>query len=339
MSRREGFTLVELLVVIAIIGVLVGLLLPAVQQAREAARRMQCTNSLRQLSLASHNYHDTYDTFPASWDSRGGWSGLARLLPYIEQANIYSKIDWGTSYTAYQSDGQYGNALQSGTPLPAVELDMFKCPSEVNLRAIDASGDGIFDYFPSNYALSHGTFFVYNGSNSGDGAFGPNRYTRMAEFQQDGTSNTMAMSEVNTFTRFSTGSREYDSTSGIPGLSDMAGVITSNVTSSSSNYGHTQWVAGGVHQTGYTSFFTPNTIFRIDDRLQPADFINNPEGANDVDENPCMAAVTARSFHPGVVNVAFVDGSVSKVTETVDLFVYRAIGTRYGGEVVERNKL
>lgn len=337
MKRRHGFTLVELLVVIAIIGVLVGLLMPAVQQARESARRMQCSNNLHQLAVAMHVYHETHDAFPAAWDAGGQWSGLARLLPFLEQGPLEAAIDWGTSYTAYQSNGAQANILNVGVPLPAVELDMFKCPSEINLRAIDVTGDGTPDHFPSNYALSHGTFLVYDGSQSGDGAFGANRYTRIAEFA-DGTSNTMAISEVNTYTRFYSGS-EYDNSSGVPSLSDVANIINTNVTAGTAPAGHSQWVSGNVHQTGYTAFFTPNTIFNIDGQLQPADFVNNSEGAGDVDQNPCMGAVTARSFHPGVVNVAFVDGSVSKVTETVDLNVYRTIGTRFGGEVSLRNKL
>lgn len=337
MKHRHGFTLVELLVVIAIIGVLVGLLMPAVQQARESARRMQCTNNLKQLSVACHIYHDTYGTFPPAWNSGGQWSGLSRLLPFIEQGPLEAAIDWGTSYTAYQSNGSASNILNVGVPLPAVELDMFKCPSEVNLRSVDVTGDGDPDHFPSNYAMSHGTFLVYDGAQSGDGAFGANRFTRIAEFA-DGTSNTMALSEVNAFTRFYSGT-DYDNSTGIPSLSDVAGLINSNVTSGTAPGGHTQWVSGNVQQTGYTAFFTPNTIFNIDGRLQPADFVNNSEGAGDLDQNPCMGAVTARSFHPGVVNVAFVDGSVSKVTETVDLNVYRTIATRFGGEVSLRNKL
>ncbi|GAA4435585.1 DUF1559 domain-containing protein [Bremerella cremea] len=338
MNRRAGFTLVELLVVIAIIGVLVGLLMPAVQQARESARRMQCTNNLKQLSLATHVYHDTYDTFPPAWDGTGQWSGLARILPFIEQGPLEAAINWGTSYTAYQSNGSAANILNVGVPLPAIELDMFKCPSEVNLRAVDVTGDGVPDHFPSNYAMSHGTFLVYDGAQGGDGAFGANRFTRISEFV-DGTSNTMALSEVNSFTRFYQGSEYDNSLTSPPSLSDVAGLINANVTSGSAPSGHTQWVSGNVQQTGFTAFFTPNTIFNIDGRLQPADFVNNGEGAGDVADNPCMAAVTARSFHPGVVNVAFVDGSVSKVTETVDLNVYRTVATRFGGEVSLRNKL
>lgn len=338
MRRRTGFTLVELLVVIAIIGTLVGLLLPAVQQAREAARRMQCTNNLKQLALATQIYHDTYDTFPPAWDNNGGWSAHARLLPFLEQVPLEAAIDWNTDYHEYMSDGSAANILNIGTPLPAIRIDMFNCPSEINLMERDASGDGIPDFAPINYGVSHGTFFVYNGSQTGDGAFGPMKYTRMAEFV-DGTSNTMAFAEVRTYTQFDAGSAPYDSSSGIPDLPDLASHINSNVSTGTSNAGHTEWVSGFVHQTGVTAFFTPNTIFNIDGKLLPADFTNNLENASDIADAPTMAAVTARSFHPGVVNVAFVDGSVSKVTETVDLYVYRTIATRAGGDVTQRDKL
>ena len=337
MKRRHGFTLVELLVVIAIIGVLVGLLMPAVQQARESARRMQCTNNLKQLCLAMHLYEDTYKCLPPSWDGTGQWSGFCRILPYIEQGPMEAAINWGTSYTAYQSNGAAANILNVGIPLPAIQLDMLKCPSEVNSRAVDVTGDGIPDHFPSNYGLSIGTFRVYDGAQAGDGAFGANRFTSFSEFN-DGMSNTMGISEVNTFTRAYQGSNYDNSVTGIPGLSDVANLINSNVTSGTAPSGHTQWVSGLVQQTGFTAFFTPNTVFNIDGRLQPADFVNNSE-SGDVANNPCMAAVTARSFHPGIVNVAFMDGSISKVTETVDLTVYRTIATRFGGEVSLRNKL
>ncbi|MBA2117619.1 DUF1559 domain-containing protein [Bremerella alba] len=336
MKRRSGFTLVELLVVIAIIGVLVGLLMPAVQQAREAARRMQCTNNLKQLMLACHSYHDTYDTFPSSWNPGGEWSGLARILPFIEQGALEAAIQWDSHYTNYQSNSTPpASAPNLGFALPSVELDMFKCPSEVNLRSVDIDGDGAADYFPSNYAMSHGTFMVYNGSQSGDGAFGANRYTRISEFV-DGTSNTIGLSEVNTFTRFHSSS-DFDGDA-TPSQGDISNIITSNVTATTNPSGHSAWVSGNVHQTGFTTMFTPNVLFLIDGRLLPANFINNTEAGADPDA-PCMAAVTARSFHPGVVNTAFIDGSVSKVTETVDRNVYWTIGTRFGGEVSLRNKL
>src|SRR5712671_3528288 len=105
---RRGFTLIELLVVIAIIGILVALLLPAVQAAREAARRMQCGNNTKQLALAMHNYHDVYGSFPPGRTS-SNISAHAHLLPYIEQGNLYQLVDFSSSYNAASNAAAIGS--------------------------------------------------------------------------------------------------------------------------------------------------------------------------------------------------------------------------------------
>ncbi|OYV84577.1 MAG: hypothetical protein B7Z73_15190, partial [Planctomycetia bacterium 21-64-5] len=137
-TLRAGFTLVELLVVIAIIGILIALLLPAIQAAREAARRSQCTNNLRQLGIALHNYHDVYGTFApnyggVSW-SNGSWTPqrgttLVRLLPYTEGAAIYNQINFVTPYLTID-----GLVLQNGVLARKTVMPNFMCPSDTSSR-------------------------------------------------------------------------------------------------------------------------------------------------------------------------------------------------------------
>ncbi|MEX0792002.1 MAG: DUF1559 domain-containing protein [Pirellulaceae bacterium] len=160
---RAGFTLVELLVVIAIIGVLVALLLPAVQQAREAARRMQCSNNLKQLGLAFHNYHDTVGKLPPmyiqlvpSTDNEGHWAWSAFLLPYLEQGNTYDAMQPNTRRPS-ASIGVNPQVFQSGN-------DAFRCPSDTGPvfhdaaleagYAIQADGGGNTGVALSNYVVS-----------------------------------------------------------------------------------------------------------------------------------------------------------------------------------------
>jgi prepilin-type N-terminal cleavage/methylation domain-containing protein len=123
--RRRGFTLVELLVVIAIIGVLVALLLPAVQAAREAARRMSCGNNLKQLALAVHNYHDTHNFFPPEMMTNPGWGWGAFILPYIEQANLYQQLNPGAVTALPPAPTLFG-----GVPLLQRPVKTFRCPSD-----------------------------------------------------------------------------------------------------------------------------------------------------------------------------------------------------------------
>ncbi|HTN76050.1 MAG TPA: DUF1559 domain-containing protein [Pirellulaceae bacterium] len=146
----RGFTLVELLVVIAIIGVLVALLLPAVQSAREAARRMQCGNNLKQLGLALHTYHDVHQTFPpgafwygASTENRG--SILIQLLPYIEQQNLYNTFD----FTKVVDD----QVLPNGQKLGATIVPTYRCPSDNNSTLLN--GLAIHNYAASKGSTKH----------------------------------------------------------------------------------------------------------------------------------------------------------------------------------------
>lgn len=188
MKRQPtGFTLVELLVVIAIIGVLIALLLPAVQQAREAARRMQCSNNLKQIGLAMHNYHDTFGGLPAGWiennsDQLHAWGTL--ILPFIEQTALYDnmKPDFGRQDSAI-TDDKAGAILQA-----------YRCPSSV-LPERNADGLGT-----SNYNANHGA--VWNGvTSNGDEAdrngalFVHNKSYKFRDIT-DGTSNTIMVGEV-----------------------------------------------------------------------------------------------------------------------------------------------
>lgn len=198
MKRRFGFTLVELLVVIAIIGVLIALLLPAVQQAREAARRMQCTNNEKQLGLALHNYHDTYNAFPAAWIHRGpagsanyGWA--TSILPFIEQAPLYDALEPGRiplyeRYTASATD-QVKALLQTS-------IDGYRCPSDVTGKLNNKVRFGSTEHFQiatSNYVCNMGTTAT-QGTVESDGVFYGNSFLGMKDII-DGTSNTLFIAE------------------------------------------------------------------------------------------------------------------------------------------------
>ena len=148
-SSHRGFTLIELLVVIAVIAILIALLLPAVQQAREAARRSQCKNNLKQIGLALHNYQATANVFPPSFcigaTTGGAWSIHARILPYLDQANAFKKADLSVSYSSPPN---------STSGITAQELPIYRCPSEVNT----AIRVGTPSYYVPNYAFNGGSW-------------------------------------------------------------------------------------------------------------------------------------------------------------------------------------
>ena len=193
-TRRSAFTLIELLVVIAIIAILIALLLPAVQQAREAARRTQCKNNIKQLGLALHNYHDVFNIFPNSFHGFNPTKTLARvnprnhswmvmILPYIEQSALHSAID---------SESQlYGQTLPNGEFVTAQKIVSFLCPSDTYIEAEDH-----YDLATTNYAGSQGFDWWRRKGTQHEGMFSLQSKVRMRDFK-DGTSNTIAVGEVN----------------------------------------------------------------------------------------------------------------------------------------------
>ena len=341
-APRRGFTLVELLVVIAIIGILIALLLPAVQQAREAARRMQCINHQKQLVLAAHNHAATYQYLPAAFRGQqiGGapqyydlWGTLAQLTPFLEQTAVYQSID--LSLTMYQLSPPYG--IQA--PLAVkTQVPIFLCPSDTGQSVCSDTYGVTGELATTNYAFCLGT-----GTTTGetgwlgspyqaDGVFYAKSKTKLTDIK-DGTSNTVAASER----ILGAGPEKTDlsSRSQIDPqtmfVNPQAETTTSNCDSSVSvNYSQRRmytWVAGEPRCTSYNHFYPPN------DPIHP-DCVSNFTGSAPALRSTGHGLSTARSRHPGGVNAALCDGSVRFIPETIDRTIWRAIATRNNGEVL-----
>jgi prepilin-type N-terminal cleavage/methylation domain-containing protein/prepilin-type processing-associated H-X9-DG protein len=334
--RHRAFTLIELMVVIAIIALLIGLLLPAVQAAREAARRLQCTNNLKQLGLAIHNYELNIGGLPPSaivvqnpdgslWTA--DWGPFARILNYVEQS---------ARYNAFNMSVAYGD--QSNLTVTAQVIDLYNCPSEQNTQ-LDV--DPSFGRTGSNnYGFCLGDWYVWLGPVNpppNRSAFGVNVSRRWAAFT-DGMSQTLLMSEVKNWQPYvrDCGPLQFiNNPNVIPSpYADPLAVAPEYLAVGCTFLlnAHTQWSEVTVHHIGFTTAWPPN-------KQTPG----GPGGAfPDVDLDsrreriggPTFAAVTSRSYHPGGVNSVMGDGSVRFVKQSVDGFVWRALGTFGGGEVI-----
>lgn len=340
MIRRRAFTLVELLVVIAIIGILIALLLPAVQAAREAARRSQCTNNLKQLGLALHNYHDTYQKFPPrKQESHVGYSnrhsGFIALLPFFEQGAMYDQIKAGDA-----TYGPFGPTAWTGWAPWDVAPSVLTCPS--------ATSTGVWTY-AVNYAFSVGDTITGNrDATTVRGLFPRHNGVNMKDIT-DGTSNTIAMSE-HLITSFALGSQTGSKTVAVnrgtaTGFTGLATNPQQCLGAASGGYyidasickGRVgwRWTDGQIEKIGFTTVLPPNAPSCIDG----ADV--NGDGSNTI--------MPPSSDHPGGVNTLRADGSVSFVSETIDTGnlslpsvtagtspygVWGALGSKQGGEAV-----
>jgi prepilin-type N-terminal cleavage/methylation domain-containing protein len=329
-ARRTAFTLVELLVVIAIMGILIAILLPAVQAAREAARRTQCQNNLKQFGLATQNYVTAKKLFPPSvmlGPNLGAWSAQARLLPFMEDYTLYKGIDFTLSYSAQVTD--VGKAVKS-TYLP-----MMHCPTEANVNA-KLAADGSVDNWPLNYAVNIGSWLVWdpNTQTGGLGAFIPNGKLRPAHFT-DGLSKTLGFAEVKAFNPFMNGAAAANPT--MP--TDPSAVCGMGGTFKATSFAHQEWTDGRMKETGFTAVFTPNTQVQCTQAggLYDMDWINQSEVAPPAVGAVSYSVVTSRSFHSGHVNGSLMDGSVHTFADGIDLNVWQALSTRNGGESVGAN--
>jgi prepilin-type N-terminal cleavage/methylation domain-containing protein/prepilin-type processing-associated H-X9-DG protein len=317
--RPRGFTLIELLVVIAIIGVLIALLLPAVQQAREAARRTQCTNNLKQIGLALHMYADTQGCFPPG--NQGPihqFSPLARVFPYLEQNALFAAFNFDLGLRAG------GNAPVRPENLTATQtvVTVFLCPSDPNnRRVLDPQ------YRPANYVGTVGTGVPDSGNFLDpwpDGVCFVSSAVRLADVT-DGLSQTTVMSEslVGSGQNTAAGGqgdirRQYlhlgteQPPRTIPTPANCA-MGSSFPWRGDRNYG---WAVGRLDTALYNHFLRPND-------QQPDCYHTHVRGWK-----------AARSEHAGGVNVLLGDGHVQFVKDTVSLPIWRALATRSGGEVV-----
>ncbi len=334
---HKGFTLVELLVVIAIIGILVGLLLPAVQAAREAARRMQCTNHLKQWALGVHNYESAYKSLPIGRldPAVGGyrWSFQASVLPLIEQGNLYANIDFKNPNSI--------NDPRVTTASFALNL----CPSDSDKMTNGADpqndvGKGRTNYracggSDSGWILSGSAINIAASAEKNNGLFVTNKAIKFADVV-DGLSNTAMLSEA----VLGDGDQTRNS---IPGdyfqiaygpadptppdrnlIYQECMALTPTSSTLQWSYSGRYWYIGNYAVARYNHVMPPNG----------KSCATSGAGALNVRMNYKGTATTASSRHPGGVNVASADGSVRFVAQTIDINTWWAFGSRNGGEVL-----
>ncbi len=327
LRARSGFTLIELLVVIAIIAVLIALLLPAVQSAREAARRSQCVNNLKQIGLGVHNYAGVWGSLPPG-EGYGATSVNIAMLGYVEQQQVYNA--WNSNI-----DNRWLWTLLENSTVLQVRVGTYLCPSEVYT---DRGNDG-YNTYAVNYAWNSGTWWPR--TKSWDGLFG-RTYDDDATVQPfqatnitfasivDGTSNTLLAAEVANGPLNAGAARTRVSDCYQVTLSNTMTVQEATAAANSVNWSTEAipwsggwrfkgypWVEASMWRSWFNSIRTPNQTCASDENTSWW-YIMKP----------------ASSYHPGVVNAALADGSVKAFKESVSQMVWMGLSTRAGGEVI-----
>jgi prepilin-type N-terminal cleavage/methylation domain-containing protein/prepilin-type processing-associated H-X9-DG protein len=313
---EHGFTLIELLVVIAIIAVLIALLLPAVQSAREAARRAQCVNNLKQIGLALHNYHQVFDSFPPGYissqtrgsdpvydgnDTGMGWAWGSMILPHMEAAPTYNAINF--SLSSYYADNDTATY---------VRMSSYICPSDTTRELVSVFGyydswfvppdAPVWDYLAgTNYVGMFGLGEIGDHPGGGEGCFFRNSRVKIAAIT-DGTSNTIAIGE----------------------RSHTLSYVTWTARSIGGWLYKTSAVEGG------TDKFNPDPEECWTQILGPAGL----EDGNRTINQPMAHVEDYWSRHPGGANFLFADGSVHFLKDSINPIPWRAMATRAGGEVL-----
>jgi prepilin-type N-terminal cleavage/methylation domain-containing protein/prepilin-type processing-associated H-X9-DG protein len=367
MKRRKGFTLIELLVVIAIIAILIGLLLPAVQKVREAAARMQCSNNLKQIGLACHNYESTYKYLPpggAKWSAAGAPASLvAIILPYVEQANLYNQFDFTTDINSSAS-----NDLARVSQVP-----FYLCPSDSSSSYQPDPGPNLAGVFTSNpvgknnYVGSLGTtsdqrsgesnrvgIFNFQATSAG-GVVNVTSRLRITAIT-DGTSNTCMWSETKlSQADAALGGSGYDPTTvnliltsddGYSLYTPQTGTLVNETNPAALIQGmtykcnsRTYLLANGGSRISYRGLEYYRGLPAVSGNYThtvPPNYLGYDCG-DIVSFN--TAHIAARSYHTGGVNACFADGSVHFIQSTIDFRVWQALGTRSGGEVVNGSQI
>ena len=315
----KGFTLIELLVVIAVIGILIGMLLPAVQHVREAARRTHCANNLRQMGLAAHTFESAHQRLPSpAANSLIGYSVQAQLLPHLEQKNLQDLIDFRQPmFTGKPWAPTLNPAI---APVIDIRVSIFECPSDSG-QVMYTDGDGL-EWAGLNYLANSGTGtgVTYVTARPTDGLFWRGSETQFRQIK-DGLSQTILFTE----TLF--GLRGEDTTElvdaqrqmkrvggGGPGSKTAEELVTQGATRYEGRRAG-QWIRNLTYHTMTNGFLPPNS--------------DTPDVAFHGD---CLMA--ARSDHSGGVNVALADGSCHFVSDSIDLDIWRALHHRNDGTVI-----
>jgi prepilin-type N-terminal cleavage/methylation domain-containing protein/prepilin-type processing-associated H-X9-DG protein len=333
-TSRRGFTLIELLVVISIIAVLIALLLPAVQAAREAARRAQCTNNLKQLGIALHNYHSATNSLPWGSFYAGGWSDVSphvMILPHLEQSQIYNAINFSLYFSSA------GMANPSGviqTTAWRATISAFQCPSDTD-RLTNAECH-------TNYMANTGSdASAINNLNARSGPFQPQvnrgtgQYNKPASFATiiDGLSNTAMFSEVvkgiGTSNNAQLDNLKPSGTATVLTGGGSGGGSLNDFTLCTAKPPTVIANAASGTPTGSWYFVAQPSMSLYGHAMPPNTWSCAYTAMRDYD-----ASVTASSRHPGVVNVLMCDGGVKAVKSTVAKEVWWGVGTKSGAEVI-----